>query len=388
MCPMQPRISLESQKIIDDRRALHRIPEIGMDLPLTAEYCEQALRGMGLVPKRIGCGMIVDLGTQGPLFAWRADMDGLPIQEDTGADYASRFPGRMHACGHDAHMAVALGIARHFTLGRAPLPCRLRLILQPGEEGFHGARKMIEGGALEGVAAISGMHVGSIFPELPRGCFGTRKGTVMAAGTTFEVNFKGRGAHGSNPHLAADALLAACHYVTTLQTARYSGASPVHPTVVTVGSIHSGAAANVIPGEAVVTGTMRTTSVEDLPAMNGQLDQLARGVALFHGVEATVHTDLVTPLTANADPALADLVAAAVTGTHGPESFMWFAEPNLGGEDFGEYLKHVPGVFFFLATTPEGTTAPHHHPRFQVAEEFLGRAVPVVDALLRAWAAR
>ncbi|MDR3672865.1 MAG: amidohydrolase, partial [Holophaga sp.] len=102
---MQPRISLESQKIIDDRRALHRIPEIGMDLPLTADYCEQALRGMGLAPKRIGCGMIVDLGTQGPLFAWRADMDGLPIQEDTGADYASQLPGRMHACGHDAHMA-------------------------------------------------------------------------------------------------------------------------------------------------------------------------------------------------------------------------------------------------------------------------------------------
>jgi amidohydrolase len=384
---MQPITSTDAQKLIQDRRALHRIPEIGLDLPLTADYCEQALRGMGLAPRRIGCGLVVDLGDHGPRFAWRADMDGLPIQEDTGAPYASSFPGRMHACGHDAHMAVALGIARHYT-GGAPLPCRLRLIFQPGEEGYHGAQHMIQGGALEGVAAIAGMHVGSIFPELPQGCFGTRKGAVMAAGTSFELTFKGRGAHGANPHLAADALLAACQFVGTLQSARYSGASPVHPTVISVGSIRSGAAANVIPGEATVTGTMRTTSLEDLPAMNAQVDQLARGLALAHGVEVTVQSDLVTPLTANADPALADLLAAAVAEVHGSESFMWFAEPNLGGEDFGEYLKQVPGVFFFLATTPAGNTAPHHHPNFQVADELLAKAVPVVDALLRAWAAR
>lgn len=385
---MQPSEATVSQKIIEDRRALHRIPETGLDLPLTADYCERTLRGMGLAPRRIGCGMIVDLGAQGPRFAWRADMDALPVQEDTGAEFASTFPGRMHACGHDAHMAIALGLARHYTTDGAPLPCPLRLIFQAGEEGFHGAQHMIQGGALEGVDVLFGLHVGSIYPELPLGCFGTRKGAVLAAGTTFELTFKGRGSHGAQPHLAADALLAACQFVAALQTTRSSGASPVHPTVISVGSIRSGTAANVIPGEAVVAGTMRITSMEDLASMTGQLERLAHGLALANGVEVTVENDLMMPLTANTDPALADLVEAAVAGTHGPESFMWFSEPTLGGEDFGDYLKEVPGVFFFMGTRPDGNTAPHHHPRFEVADDVLHRAVPVVDALLRAWAAR
>ncbi|MDR3673630.1 MAG: M20 family metallopeptidase [Holophaga sp.] len=369
--------------IIKDRRALHQMPEIGLDLPRTAEYVETALRGMGLAPKRIGDGIIVDLGTRGPLFAWRADMDALPVQEETGAEYASKTPGRMHACGHDAHTAMALGIARHFSTGGAELPCRLRLIFQPGEEGHGGAQFMIQGGALEGVDAIAGLHVG-IFPELPLGCFGTRKGTVMASVTTFEVTFTGKGTHGAFPHLGADALLAACQFGAGLQTVRYGATSPVQPTVVSMGSFHSGTANNVIPGKAVVAGTMRATSVQDQVVLEQRFARYAQGIAQANGVEVEVTSTVGAPITINSDHAMADLLAAAVAEAHGADSFMWFADPTLGAEDFGEYLKRVPGVFFFLGTD---IAAPHHHPRFDMTESVLGRTVPVVDGLMRKWAA-
>jgi amidohydrolase len=281
-------------------------------------------------------------------------------------------------------MAIALGVARHYSAGMLP-PCRLRLIFQPGEEGWGGAQRMIEAGALDGVAAIAGLHVGRIFPELPSGCFGTRAGTVMASATFFEATFTGRGAHGAAPDQGSDALLAACRFVASLQTVRYGAASPVHPTVLSVGSIHAGSAANVLPETAVVTGTLRTTAREDLAAMIEGLERHARATALSHGVTVQVKADLRAPITANTDPAMTDLFRAAVLEAHGPESFQWLADPTLIGEDFGAYLERVPGVFFFLGTHPEGCAAPHHHPRFLVADELLFRTIPVVDALLRRW---
>ena len=376
---------LAIEALIQDRRALHRIPELGLDLPRTAEYCERALRGLGLAPRRMGDGLTVDLGDRGPLFAWRADMDALPVAEAPGLDYASTLPGRMHACGHDAHMAIALAVARHYATG-AELPCRLRLIFQPGEEGAGGARHMIQGGALDGVAAIAGLHVGAIFPELPLGCYGTRQGTVMGSATFFTVTFQGRGTHGATPDQGADPLVAASQFAAALQTIRASAASPVHPTVVSLGSLHSGAAANVIPEDAVLQGTLRTTSAEDLAAMNRHLERLAQGIAMANGVTVRVDSALRAPITANTDPVLPGLLATAVAAVHGPDRFRWLAQPTLVGEDFGAYLEAVPGVFFFLATHPRDCSVPHHHPGFRVEEAELPGAVAVVDALLHQWA--
>jgi amidohydrolase len=374
---------METASIIKDRRALHQMPEIGLELPRTAAYVETALRAMGLSPRRIGDGMIVDLGATGPLFAWRADMDGLPVLEETGAEYASTTPGRMHACGHDAHTAMALGIARYYTSGGGKLPCRLRLIFQPGEEGYGGAQFMIKGGALEGVQAIAGLHVG-IFPELPLGCFGTRKGTVMASSTAFEVTFKGRGTHGAFPHQGADALLAACQFGAGVQTVRYGATSPVQPTVISIGSFHSGTANNVISERAVLAGTLRATSVQDQAVLEQRFARFAEGIAQANGVEVEISSVVSAPITVNGDPALADQLQAAVSAAHGADSFMWLADPTLGGEDFGDYLKRVPGVFFFLGAD---IAAPHHHPKFDLNEAVLGRTVPVVDGLMRRWAA-
>ena len=373
--------------IVKDRRALHQIPEVGLDLPRTTEYCVAVLRGMGLDPRPAGPGLVVDLGTSGPLFAWRADMDALPVQEEASVPFASTVPGHMHACGHDAHMAAALGLARHYTAGGETLPCRLRLILQPGEEGWDGAARMIEAGALDGVEAIAGLHVGCIFPELPKGCFGTRKGTVMAASVFFDLTFKGKGTHGAYPHLGLDALQAACQFVSGLQTVRYGAASPVHPTVITIGSIHAGSAANVLPGEAAVSGSFRTTTQEDLAAMGAGLERHARAIADAHRVEVALASHMAAPITANSDHALADLLAEAVADTQGPDRWQWIADPSLGGEDFGAFLQKVPGVFFFLGTNPEGCDAPHHHPKFMVDDGELARIVPVAAALIRKWAA-
>jgi amidohydrolase len=374
-----------AELIANDRRALHRIPEVGLELPLTTAYCVQTLEGFGLTPRPCGDGLVVDLGDAGPLFAWRADMDALPVQEETGLAFASEFPGRMHACGHDAHMATALGIARHYTRGGGVLPCRLRLILQPGEEGYDGALRMIEAGALEGVKAISGLHVGCIFPELPQGRFGTRKGTVMASATFFSVTFRGKGSHGAFPNQGSDALLAACQFVSSLQSVRYGAASPVHPTVISIGSIQAGSAANVLPEEAVVSGTMRTTTWDDLASMIEHFERQAQASALARGVTVAIRRDLRAPITANTDHAMADMLADAVVATHGPDSFQWLADATLVGEDFGAFLEKVPGVFFFLGT---GDKAPHHHPRFDLEDGELHRAVPVLDALLQRWAAR
>jgi len=378
---------MDSASIIKDRRILHKIPEIGMELPRTADYCEQALRGMGLMPRRIGDGLIVDLGSAGPLFAWRADMDALPIQEETGADFASTIPGRMHACGHDAHMAIALGIARHYSTEGAPLPCRLRLIFQPGEEGYGGALRMIRAEALEGVEAIAGLHVGCFSAELAKGCFGTRKGTLMGSVDAFEVTFKGTGTHGAYPNRGADPLLAACQFVAGLQTVRYRAVSPVRPASLSIGSIQAGTVFAVIPELAVVKGGTRATTGEDQAALLAGVRSLAEGIAMANGIGVRFEHVPIAPMTANTDPALPDLLAASVAEVLGADSFRWLADPIIGGEDFGEFLLRVPGVFFFLATNPDGCEAQHHHPGFSVADEVLPGAVLVVDALIRNWAA-
>ncbi len=377
-----------AEAIIRDRRALHAIPELGLDLPRTSAYVEKALREMGLEAKRIGDGLMVDIGHQGPLFAWRADMDALPIQETTGAEYASTIPGQMHACGHDAHMAIALGIARHFTTKGHEVPCRLRLIFQPGEEVAKGAKQMIAGGALEGVQAIAGLHVWSTgSPAVPNAVFGSRIGAVMASGDFFEIHFKGLQTHGAFPNLGNDALLAACHCVSAMQTAKYSAVDPTHAAVISVGMIHAGTAPNILPERSTIQGSVRTTDPGDRGKIEQKVRRLAEGVGLATGTDVTVVWNSIIPATIN-DRSMVLLAAAAVEAALGEGAFMHLDRPTLAGEDYAEYLERVPGVLLFLGTSNagKGIMAPLHHPAFELDESVLPRAVPVVDELLRRWA--
>ena len=265
-----------AEKVIEFRRALHQIPEVGLDLPMTRAYLWLRLTGLGLKPVECAEGLYVDLGTEGPLFAWRADMDALPIQEELVSDFISGTPGKMHACGHDAHMAIALGIAQHYTTYGHLLPCRLRIIFQPGEEGHRGAKRMIEAGVLEGVQAISGLHIGSIFDSLPLGSFGTCNRETMAACSLFSITYYGNSGHGSKPP-ASNALLAACDFASGWKEA---GGKPVsgYDQIVSIGSIHSGDAPNVIPGSATLTGSIRAANQRDLERLCDYVKDYAKGI--------------------------------------------------------------------------------------------------------------
>jgi amidohydrolase len=376
-----------AEAIIQHRRALHAIPELGFDLPRTTAYIEKALAGMGLEAKPMAGGLVVEIGQQGPLFAWRADMDALPIQEATHAEYASTIPGQMHACGHDAHMAIALGIARHFTTEGQTIPCRLRLLFQPGEEVASGAKQMIAAGALEGVQAIAGLHVWSSgSPAVPNAVFGSRIGAMMAACDFFEIHFQGLQTHGAFPNLGNDALLAACQCVSAIQTVRYAAVDPAHAAVISVGMIHAGTAPNILPGMATVQGSVRTTVPGDRGKIEQKVRRLAEGVGLATGTDVTVVWNRLIQATVN-DRAMVMLAEAAVQTALGEGAFMHLEQPTLGAEDFGEYLEHVPGVFLFLGSSNagKGIMMPLHHPAFEVDERVLARAIPVVDELLRRW---
>ncbi len=381
-----PRRELD-EYIIQQRRVLHSIPELGFELTRTIAHLRVALAEMGLEPRAIGGGLVADLGARGPLFAWRSDMDALPIQEATGVDYASTIPGQMHACGHDAHMAIALGLARHFTMGGATLPCRLRLIFQPAEELAQGAQRMIAAGVLEGVQAIGGLHVwtqGST--AVPSAVFGSRVGTLMASCDFFEIRFSGLQTHGASPHAGTDALLAACQWVSALQTARYSAADPVHAAVLSVGMIHAGTAPNILPQEAVIRGSARATNLGDRERIEQKARRLAEGIGLATGTDVTINWNRMIRTTVN-DPHMVELAQAAALAAYGEGAFLHLDQPCLTGEDFGEYLENVPGVMVLLGcgNVGRGITMPLHHPAFELDEQVLPRAVGFVEELLRRW---
>lgn len=366
-------------RIAEWRRELHRFPEVGMRLPRTAAWLEARLAEMGAPFRRIGDGLVADLPMQPPdgagppppgIFAIRGDMDALPIHEENDVPYASTHPGAMHACGHDAHMAILLGIARWFTLHPAAFP--VRLIFQPGEEGFAGAREMIRGGALEGVAAIVAVHVGELFPSIPPGHGGLRPGVMMASSDHFTLVFRGKGGHAATPHLTADPVVAAAQYVLAVQALRSRQLSPVHPAVISVCSVHGGSAHNVIPTEVILEGTVRTVTSRDQDFLRGRMETLARHAAGDAGLEAGLHWHESYPVVLN-DPGVTGLVEGTARLCLGDAGVVALPDPSMGGEDMAFYLREVPGCLWSFTThnPGKGITAPHHTPRFDVDDSLL-----------------
>ena len=359
------------------RRDLHRHPELSWHEVRTQERLIQALRqvGVGEVSSVAKTGIVARIPGREPgaaCVAVRGDIDALPITEATGLEYASVHAGVMHACGHDIHASWAVGAA--LLLARNPAVGEVRIVLQPAEEVGEGAAAMLASGALEGVGAIFGAHVDRRFLV---GEVVAQAGPIAASTDTFRIVLHGAGAHGARPQESADPIVGAAHLIVALQTIVARRLDPALPGVVTVGTIHSGRASNVIPAQAELEGTIRATSPESRALLCGEVERMAHAVAATHGLRADVHVHAGTPPVVNSSEAAA-WAAQAVQDVLGERALVPFGTTNMGGEDFAFYLENIPGCFLRIGAREDGgKRIAAHSPEFYPAEEalFVGAAV-------------
>jgi amidohydrolase len=306
----------------------------------------------------------------------RADMDALPLAEATGLDFASTHKGVMHACGHDAHMAMVLGAATALNRIKDRLTGNIKFIFQPAEEGPGGAKPMIEAGAMEDpvVDFCVGCHV---WPEIPEGTIGVKTGPFMAAMDRFDIKIIGKGGHGAMPHLCVDALEVGVQVVNALQRIVSRQMDPLEPSVVTVGSFHSGSAYNVIPGEAELSGTTRTFSESVWNSWENRLERVIQGVCKSMGADFEFTFIRGHPPVVN-DPFMADIVRQAAEQTVGKENVVE-PSPAMVGEDFSFFLQKARGCFIALGVGRKDA-ASIHHPRFDFNEDVM---MPGVETYCR-----
>jgi amidohydrolase len=369
--------STELARLVETRRDLHRHPELAFEERRTAGIVAQRLRGLDLSPRDgVGrTGVVADLG-KGDRILLRADMDGLPLTEATGAPYASQLPGRMHACGHDGHVAIGLALAERLT--RSEESGVFRLLFQPAEEGAGGAEACLQDRVLENVSAAFGLH---LWNQMPLGKVGVNRGALMAAVDEFTIDVEGRGGHGAAPHETADPIVAASRIVEALQTLVSREISPLESAVVTVASINGGTAFNVIPSTVRLTGTARSFTEATGKALPEKMERIVSGTAAAAGVRARLQYRRVNRPTVN-DPAMADLVIETARRLFGAENVETETR-TLGGEDMSVYLDRVPGCFFFVGSAPEGDHRPHHSPLFDIDERALALGTVLFEAVAR-----
>ncbi|MBB6633788.1 amidohydrolase [Cohnella thailandensis] len=349
-------------RLIAIRRQLHANPELSHEEFLTTDAIREWLaeEQIRILDYSLRTGVIAEIGGKrpGPTIALRADIDALPVQEETGLPFASRVPGRMHACGHDYHTASLLGAAFLLKEKESELNGTVRLIFQPAEEKAKGALEVIESGALEGVGAIFGLHNK---PDLPVGTIGIKEGPLMAAADGFVVRLEGVGSHAAVPEAGVDPIVAGAHLIAALQTIVSRNVSPLKSAVISVTRIHSGTSWNVIPEHALLDGTLRTFDEEVRSTVRERFEQVTEGIAAAFGVKASVKWIDGPPAVIN-DKRWAEVAAesARSVGLHAI-----VPTPSPAGEDFAYYRRAVPGAFFFM-----GTSGPRewHHPSFDIDE--------------------
>ncbi len=350
------------------RRALHRVPEMGLNLPKTQRLVLDAIADLGL-EVRTGTALssvvaVLRGGKPGPTVLLRGDMDALPVLEATGLPFASEHEGFMHACGHDLHTAMLVGAARLLAARRDQLAGTVVFMFQPGEEGFDGARYMIEEGVLEAAGAPAdaayAIHVKSA--GIPLGSFATRPGTYMAAADEIAVTVRGSGGHGSAPQNALDPVTVMAEMITALQTMVTRRFSVFDPVVVTTGLVRAGTKANIIPDTASFESTLRTFSPASRAFVETYATRLVNGIAESYGLTADIEYKPGYPVTVN-DAEHAALVADTAREVFGADRFIAAPSPMAGAEDFSRVLERVPGAFLFLGATPaDGNTGDNHSP--------------------------
>jgi hippurate hydrolase len=367
------------EKIVALRRDIHREPELGFDTEKTAEKVLAAIDGLPLEIETgvAQNGIVATLHGEGdgPTVALRADMDALPIHEDTGLPFVSEIDGRMHACGHDAHTSMLVGAAHTLSGMRDRLNGTVRFVFQPAEEGGGGGKVMVDEGVADDVSSIFALH---LWPGLPFGKVATKAGPIMAAADAFEMEIKGSGAHGAMPHLGADAVVIAAQVVTALQTVVSREVDPVEPAVLTVGEIGAGTAFNIIPEKARIGGTVRTLNADLREKMPGRIEELARGVARGMRGDAELDYRFSYPVTIN-DEGAAGRALNVAGELFGDESVLELSNPSMGAEDFAFFLEKVPGAFIWLGVGEDVSGL--HTPQFAFDEEVLPRGSALLAAL-------
>ena len=356
-------------EMVELRRALHREPELGLDLPLTQDRILAALDGLPL-ELSVGRGLtsvtaVLRGGRPGGAVLLRGDMDALPVQETTDVEYASTVDGRMHACGHDMHVAGLVGAAKILCEMREELHGDVVFMFQPGEEGYSGAQKMIEEGVLDAAGkpldAVYAIHVAS--NTLTQGLLATKSGVVMSASDAVKVTVRGVGGHGSTPHTAKDPVPAVCEMVTALQNHVTRTYDVFDPVVITVGKLNAGSQSNVIAASAEFEATVRSFSDTNHTHLQERVPALVKGIAAAHGLTAEVDYEVQYPPTVN-DDSEAVFAMETVQNLFGAESGFVSPVPAAGSEDFSFVLREVPGAMLLLGAVPPETelsTAPANH---------------------------
>jgi hippurate hydrolase len=360
------------------RRDIHREPELGFDTQKTAEKVLAALDGLPLEIQTgvAENGVVATLQCEGdgPTVGLRADMDALPIQEETGLPFASETDGKMHACGHDGHTSMLVGAAKTLCGMRDRLNGTVKFVFQPAEEGGGGGKVMVEEGVAEGMARIFALH---LWPGLPFGAAATKAGPIMAAADAFEIEVRGRGGHGAMPHLAADAVAMAAYVVTALQTVVSREVDPVQPAVLTVGEINAGTAFNIIPETARLGGTVRTIDDALRESMAGRIQEIAKGIARGMRGDAELDYRYSYPVTRN-DAEAAKLALGVAADLFGEDRAVELQNPSMGAEDFAFFLEELPGAYVWLGV---GDVSGLHTPKFAFDESILPQGAALLAAL-------
>ena len=367
------------EKIVALRRDIHREPELGFDTVKTAEKVLAALDGLPLdietgVARN---GIVATLRGEGdgPIVALRADMDALPMKEQTGLPFASETEGRMHACGHDGHTSMLVGAAHALSGMGDRLGGTVKFVFQPAEEGGGGGRVMVDEGVADDVSSIFALH---LWPGLPFGKVATKAGPIMAAADAFEMEIRGSGGHGAMPHLAADAVVIAAQVVTALQILVSREVDPVEPTVLTVGEIRAGTAFNIIPEKAHLGGTVRTLNPDLRERIPERIEAVASGIAQGMRGDANLDYTFSYPVTVN-DEAAAARVLSVAEDLLGGQSALEVPDPSMAAEDFAFFLEKVPGAFIWLGVGEDVSGL--HTPKFAFDEEVLPRGSALLAAL-------
>ncbi len=380
--PVEVRIAELSKSlsdyIISVRRDVHSYPELAFEEHRTSELVAEELRRLGFEVYRVaGTGVVGVLRAgEGRVVALRADMDALPIEEESSVPYRSRVPGKMHACGHDAHVAMLLGAARVLSDVREKLSGTVKLVFQPAEEGGAGAKRIVEEGVFNDVNAVFGIHVWS---ELPSGVIATRRGPMNASSTRFVIRVRGKGGHAAHPEQTRDPTVPAADIYNAIQKIVSRNVDAFTPVIISTPRIEASRAANVIPDAVEIHGTLRVFDLSLRDRLLARIESVARNYAAAWECEGSVEVSGISYPPVVNTPELADF-AMRVASKLGQTSE---APMSMGSEDFAFYLQKAPGAFIILGVGNEskGIVYPHHHPRFDVDEEVLWKGA-ALHALL------